>query len=81
MHTISVSLLAACIDAYGKANCGQWRSNGQCEKNPVWMAANCRQSCQQCDGDPVEATSPLTQSDSHKGTTSTGGLKMYYALE
>ncbi|XP_066983949.1 zinc metalloproteinase nas-4-like isoform X2 [Macrobrachium rosenbergii] len=30
--------------------CREWASTGECDRNPVWMTANCKASCAQCAG-------------------------------
>ncbi|XP_061163166.1 macrophage mannose receptor 1-like [Saccostrea echinata] len=32
-------------------NCDFWAKNGECDKNPLWMANNCQRSCQRCMAD------------------------------
>uniref|UniRef100_A0A7E4VTQ5 ShKT domain-containing protein n=1 Tax=Panagrellus redivivus TaxID=6233 RepID=A0A7E4VTQ5_PANRE len=39
---------ASCIDS--DAKCSLWASQGECQTNAVWMMANCRRSCQSCQG-------------------------------
>ncbi|KAK2161659.1 hypothetical protein LSH36_112g05094 [Paralvinella palmiformis] len=47
---ILLSSIAACVDIYpDKENCTTWAEAGVCEKNPDWMAINCRSSCGLCD--------------------------------
>merc|ERR1719422_2709389 len=38
----------SCAD--GNFNCATWAANGECEANPAYMLANCRQSCGVCSG-------------------------------
>ncbi|KAI6171008.1 ShKT domain and Neurotransmitter-gated ion-channel ligand-binding domain-containing protein [Aphelenchoides bicaudatus] len=38
----------ACVDS--DAKCALWASQGECQTNAVWMMANCRRSCQSCQG-------------------------------
>lgn len=35
--------------------CDIWASAGECDKNPLWMANNCQQSCQRCLPDCIDA--------------------------
>lgn len=35
-----------CADVH--KHCSQWSKTGECERNPVWMKANCKESCGQC---------------------------------
>uniref|UniRef100_A0A1I7Y6W0 ShKT domain-containing protein n=1 Tax=Steinernema glaseri TaxID=37863 RepID=A0A1I7Y6W0_9BILA len=37
-----------CVDS--DAKCPAWASQGECQSNAVWMMANCRRSCQSCQG-------------------------------
>uniref|UniRef100_A0A915JYY4 ShKT domain-containing protein n=1 Tax=Romanomermis culicivorax TaxID=13658 RepID=A0A915JYY4_ROMCU len=30
--------------------CPSWAQSGECSKNPAWMMANCKKSCQSCQG-------------------------------
>ncbi|KAI6202541.1 ShKT domain and Neurotransmitter-gated ion-channel ligand-binding domain-containing protein [Aphelenchoides besseyi] len=39
---------ASCVDS--DAKCALWASQGECQSNAVWMMANCRRSCQSCQG-------------------------------
>merc|ERR1712079_606411 len=43
-----------CIDGHSK--CSEWASEGECDKNPIWMKENCRVSCGTCDGGPTPST-------------------------
>ncbi|TMS39413.1 hypothetical protein L596_005940 [Steinernema carpocapsae] len=38
----------SCVDT--DAKCPAWASQGECQSNAVWMMANCRRSCQSCQG-------------------------------
>ncbi|KAI6216093.1 ShKT domain and Neurotransmitter-gated ion-channel ligand-binding domain-containing protein [Aphelenchoides besseyi] len=38
----------SCVDS--DAKCALWASQGECQSNAVWMMANCRRSCQSCQG-------------------------------
>lgn len=35
-------------DSAYKVQCPLWAQNGECKKNPTWMKAHCRKSCQSC---------------------------------
>ncbi|KAE9554786.1 hypothetical protein FO519_001983 [Halicephalobus sp. NKZ332] len=39
---------SSCVDSDPK--CSLWASQGECQSNAVWMMANCRRSCQSCQG-------------------------------
>uniref|UniRef100_A0AC34GPF6 ShKT domain-containing protein n=1 Tax=Panagrolaimus sp. ES5 TaxID=591445 RepID=A0AC34GPF6_9BILA len=39
---------SSCVDSDPK--CSLWASQGECQTNAVWMMANCRRSCQSCQG-------------------------------
>lgn len=38
-----------CADSDPK--CGAWAESGECNRNPAWMMANCKKSCQSCQAD------------------------------
>ncbi|XP_048752140.2 macrophage mannose receptor 1-like isoform X2 [Ostrea edulis] len=45
------SLLPAshCYNIHGSdSSCDKWAKEGECDKNPLWMANNCQLSCQRC---------------------------------
>nr|VZI01845.1 unnamed protein product [Spirometra erinaceieuropaei] len=47
---------AACKDTYAfPKECIGWAARGECQKNPIWMAANCAKSCGRC-GDSTDET-------------------------
>ena len=53
---------AACVDH--SAACLSWAQGGECERNPTYMEASCRQSCGRCaDGQLVFVGSPATCRD------------------
>lgn len=42
-------LIVECKDLYpDSSQCLSWKNEGQCEKNPGWMYANCRKTCGIC---------------------------------
>uniref|UniRef100_A0A0K0EM32 ShKT domain-containing protein n=1 Tax=Strongyloides stercoralis TaxID=6248 RepID=A0A0K0EM32_STRER len=42
------NLISSCVDSDLK--CSLWASQGECQSNAMWMMANCRRSCQSCQG-------------------------------
>ena len=43
--------------------CADWASRGECQKNPTYMAVNCRVACKQC---PEAQGAPKKQSPANK---------------
>ncbi|XP_022332922.2 macrophage mannose receptor 1-like isoform X2 [Crassostrea virginica] len=44
-----------CYNLYtSDKNCDLWAAAGECSKNPLWMANNCKQSCQMCVSDCLD---------------------------
>lgn len=50
------NLAAHCYNLHvSDKQCDIWASAGECDKNPLWMANNCQQSCQRCLPDCIDA--------------------------
>ncbi|BHF60770.1 metalloendopeptidase activity [Sparganum proliferum] len=48
---------ATCKDTYVfPIECVGWAARGECQKNPIWMSANCAKSCGRCGGSTDETT-------------------------
>lgn len=38
-----------CTNSYSDDKCTEWAARAECQKNPDWMASNCRLACKKCD--------------------------------
>uniref|UniRef100_A0A0N5A3D5 ShKT domain-containing protein n=1 Tax=Parastrongyloides trichosuri TaxID=131310 RepID=A0A0N5A3D5_PARTI len=47
-QSMEPSSASTCVDSDLK--CSLWASQGECQSNAMWMMANCRRSCQSCQG-------------------------------
>ncbi|BHF60788.1 hypothetical protein SprV_0100375400 [Sparganum proliferum] len=58
---------ATCKDTYvSPKDCIAWAARGECQKNPIWMSANCAKSCGKCGGSTDETTdNSATCKDTH----------------
>jgi hypothetical protein len=53
--TERLSLLSdTCVNLAGTDSCDWWVSRDECLKNPAWMKANCKKSCNMCDPGTVQ---------------------------
>lgn len=41
-----------CQDSYPVA-CETWGKDGECDKNPMWMSENCKNTCNTCIGEKI----------------------------
>uniref|UniRef100_A0A0N5C6V0 ShKT domain-containing protein n=1 Tax=Strongyloides papillosus TaxID=174720 RepID=A0A0N5C6V0_STREA len=48
IETLEQNSASTCVDSDLK--CSLWASQGECQSNAMWMMANCRRSCQSCQG-------------------------------
>ena len=51
-----LSNAASCVDK--SSDCAQWKSSGECERNPTYMRDNCAASCNVCSGQPPSSSRP-----------------------
>ncbi|XP_074656461.1 uncharacterized protein LOC141909758 [Tubulanus polymorphus] len=59
-----------CVDKHDHTKCVGWAKVGECAKNPKWMAANCKKSCdKKCGGVGTASTSGTSGSSKPGGTT------------